>query len=189
MRRGADSPDRGRSQSSRQNGHSCQREQDREYGEGSSSAREGYERRLRVGLVGSTPPQEGRERPCRRDVGADVQPQEQRAGVGDGVCREQDGRGRLLIVTDASAPIPVVPQRPAPSSSCAGPSQDRARTPNLAFLEAKRALATIARNFHIELDSTAGPVSEHYNFVTIPKGLHVRLTQRSRQNDTRSHRR
>lgn len=52
---------------------------------------------------------------------------------------------------------------------------------NLAFLEAKTALATIARNFHIELDSTAGPVNEYYNFVTIPKGLRVRLTQRSHQ--------
>jgi cytochrome P450 len=46
---------------------------------------------------------------------------------------------------------------------------------NLAFLEAKTALAMIARNFQIELDSTAGPVKEHYNFAVIPDGLRVRL--------------
>jgi cytochrome P450 len=47
---------------------------------------------------------------------------------------------------------------------------------NLAFLEAKTALSMIARNFRVELDGSAGPVSEFYNFVTIPKGLQVRLT-------------
>ncbi len=50
---------------------------------------------------------------------------------------------------------------------------------NLAFLEAKTALAMIARNFEIELDDSAGPVSEHFGFTMIPKGLRVRLRQRA----------
>ncbi|MGO9247161.1 MAG: cytochrome P450 [Solirubrobacteraceae bacterium] len=50
---------------------------------------------------------------------------------------------------------------------------------NLAFLEAKRALATIARNFEIELDHSRGPVSEQLNFTMIPKGLRVRLHERA----------
>lgn len=49
---------------------------------------------------------------------------------------------------------------------------------NLAMLEAKSALAMIARNFEIELDHTGGPVSEYFNFTMIPKGLRVRLRQR-----------
>ena len=48
---------------------------------------------------------------------------------------------------------------------------------NLAFLEAKSALAMIARNFEIELDHTRGPVSEQLNFTMIPKGLRVRLRE------------
>ena len=50
---------------------------------------------------------------------------------------------------------------------------------NLAFLEAKTALAMIARNFHLELDDTAGPVRERYNFAMIPDGLRVRLRERT----------
>ena len=49
---------------------------------------------------------------------------------------------------------------------------------NLALLEAKSALAMIARNFEIELDDSCGPVSEHLNFTMIPKGLRVRLRER-----------
>jgi cytochrome P450 len=79
--------------------------------------------------------------------------------------------GRLLHSDESSAPKVL--------TFGAGPRFCPGR--NLAFLEAKSALAMIARNFHIELDSTAGPVSEYYNFVTIPKGLRVRLSQRSRQ--------
>ena len=79
--------------------------------------------------------------------------------------------GRLLHSDESSAPKVL--------TFGAGPRFCPGR--NLAFLEAKSALAMIARNFHIELDSTAGPVSEYYNFVTIPKGLRVRLTQRGRQ--------
>jgi cytochrome P450 len=79
--------------------------------------------------------------------------------------------GRLLRSDESSAPKVL--------TFGAGPRFCPGR--NLAFLEAKSALAMIARNFHVELDSTAGPVSEYYNFVTIPKGLRVRLTQRSRQ--------
>jgi cytochrome P450 len=50
---------------------------------------------------------------------------------------------------------------------------------NLAFLEAKTALAMIARNFEISLDSTAGPVTELLGFTMSPKGLRVRLSERS----------
>lgn len=49
---------------------------------------------------------------------------------------------------------------------------------NLAFLEAKSALAMIARNFHIELDGSAGVVRERFNFAMIPDRLRVRLRQR-----------
>lgn len=49
---------------------------------------------------------------------------------------------------------------------------------NLAFLEAKTALAMIARNFEVELNPSAGSVSEHFNFTMIPKGLRVRLRER-----------
>jgi len=50
---------------------------------------------------------------------------------------------------------------------------------NLAFLESKAALAMIARNFQIELDESAGPVSELLAFTMIPKGLRVRLRERA----------
>ncbi|HEY5261571.1 MAG TPA: cytochrome P450 [Solirubrobacteraceae bacterium] len=50
---------------------------------------------------------------------------------------------------------------------------------NLAFLESKTAMAMIARNFELELDSTGGPVTERFTFTTIPKGLRVRLRERA----------
>lgn len=50
---------------------------------------------------------------------------------------------------------------------------------NLAFLEAKTALAMIARNFELELDDTQGPVRECFTFTMIPEGLRVRLRERS----------
>ncbi len=57
---------------------------------------------------------------------------------------------------------------------------------NLAFLEAKAALAMIARNFRIELDEKAPPVREVFQFTMIPKGLRVRLHQRvGSEEDTR----
>jgi cytochrome P450 len=49
---------------------------------------------------------------------------------------------------------------------------------NLAFLEAKTALAMIARNFEISLDPAAKPVTELLGFTMSPKGLRVRLTER-----------
>ena len=67
-------------------------------------------------------------------------------GCATGCAESSTAAGRLLIATDASAPIPVVSQRPAPSSSCAGPSHDRARTPN----------ATQTKN---RLMSTTGPTA------------------------------
>jgi cytochrome P450 len=50
---------------------------------------------------------------------------------------------------------------------------------NLAFLEAKTALGMIARNFEIELDPSAGPVTEMLGFTMSPKGLRVRLRERT----------
>jgi cytochrome P450 len=50
---------------------------------------------------------------------------------------------------------------------------------NLAFLEAKTALGMIARNFEIELDPAAPPVSELLGFTMSPKGLRVRLRERT----------
>ena len=50
---------------------------------------------------------------------------------------------------------------------------------NLAFLEAKTALAMIAHNFEISLDPTAEPVTELLGFTMSPKGLRVRLRERT----------
>jgi cytochrome P450 len=50
---------------------------------------------------------------------------------------------------------------------------------NLAFLSAKTALAMIARNFEIEPDESGGPVSEQFAFTMVPKGLRVRLHERT----------
>lgn len=50
---------------------------------------------------------------------------------------------------------------------------------NLAFLEAKTALGMIARNFEIELDPSAPPVTEYLGFTMSPKGLRVRLRERT----------
>ena len=49
---------------------------------------------------------------------------------------------------------------------------------NLAFLEAKTALAMVARNFEVELDPAAEPVTELLGFTMSPRGLRVRLRQR-----------
>jgi cytochrome P450 len=49
---------------------------------------------------------------------------------------------------------------------------------NLAFLEAKTALGMVARNFEIELDPAAEPVTELLGFTMSPKGLRVRLRKR-----------
>jgi cytochrome P450 len=50
---------------------------------------------------------------------------------------------------------------------------------NLAFLESKTALAMIARNFELELDTTGGPVTELFSFTMVPQGLRVRLRERT----------
>jgi cytochrome P450 len=50
---------------------------------------------------------------------------------------------------------------------------------NLAFLESKAAIAMIARNFTIELDDSHGAVREAFHFAMVPKGLRVRLHERS----------
>ncbi len=55
---------------------------------------------------------------------------------------------------------------------------------NLALLEAKTALAMIARNFHIELEDPSRPVREHFNFAMMPVGLRVRLRPRTPREPT-----
>jgi cytochrome P450 len=50
---------------------------------------------------------------------------------------------------------------------------------NLAFLEAKTALAMIARNFELELDAAAEPVTELLGFTMSPQNLRVRLRERT----------
>jgi cytochrome P450 len=50
---------------------------------------------------------------------------------------------------------------------------------NLAFLEATSALAMVARNFELELDDSGGPVRESFGFAMTPRGLRVRLRERS----------
>jgi len=49
---------------------------------------------------------------------------------------------------------------------------------NLAFLEAKAALATICRDFEIELDESGGEVRESFKLAMVPVGLRVRLSER-----------
>lgn len=50
---------------------------------------------------------------------------------------------------------------------------------NLAFLEAKSAVAMLARNFEWNLDESDGPVRESFDFAMAPKGLRVYLQERS----------
>jgi cytochrome P450 len=49
---------------------------------------------------------------------------------------------------------------------------------NLAFLEAKAALGTIARNFEFDLDESGGAVRESFGFTMVPQGLRLRLRER-----------
>jgi cytochrome P450 len=51
---------------------------------------------------------------------------------------------------------------------------------NLAFLESKSAMAMIARNFEVELDESAGPVTERLSFTMVPNALRVRVRERAR---------
>ncbi len=50
---------------------------------------------------------------------------------------------------------------------------------NLAFLQAKSALAMFARNFQVELDESQGPVKEYFTFAMAPENLRVRLRKRT----------
>jgi cytochrome P450 len=49
---------------------------------------------------------------------------------------------------------------------------------NLAFLEAKAALAMLASNFELTLDPDAKPVTEEFTFTMAPRGLRVLLRER-----------
>ncbi len=42
-------------------------------------------------------------------------------------------------------------------------------------------MAMLARNFEVELDQTKEPVKELLSFTMVPKGLRVRLHERSSQ--------
>jgi cytochrome P450 len=55
---------------------------------------------------------------------------------------------------------------------------------NLAMLEAGCALATIGRDFELELDEGGGPVKEFLGFVMVPRGLKVRLRERASEGST-----
>jgi cytochrome P450 len=48
---------------------------------------------------------------------------------------------------------------------------------NLAFLEAKTAMAMLARNFELALDDSGGPVEERLAFTMAPAGLSVQLRE------------
>jgi len=39
----------------------------------------------------------------------------------------------------------------------------------------------IARNFELELDPAAGPVTERFTFTVVPEGLRVRLKERAKR--------
>jgi len=49
---------------------------------------------------------------------------------------------------------------------------------NLAFLEAKAGMATIARNFELALDESGGPVRGRSNFTIVPENLRLRMRPR-----------
>jgi cytochrome P450 len=49
---------------------------------------------------------------------------------------------------------------------------------NLAFLEAKAGMATIARNFELEFDLSGAAVREKTNFTTVPENLRIQLRPR-----------
>jgi cytochrome P450 len=51
---------------------------------------------------------------------------------------------------------------------------------NLALLEAKAALATICRDFELDLDESAPPVKEALKFAMVPENLRVKLQARER---------
>jgi cytochrome P450 len=72
---------------------------------------------------------------------------------------------------------PAAPDQKAFLTFGAGPRFCPGR--NLAFLEAKTALAMIARNFELSLDPAAEPVTELLGFTMSPKGLRVRLRERA----------
>jgi cytochrome P450 len=72
---------------------------------------------------------------------------------------------------------PAAPDQKAFLTFGAGPRFCPGR--NLAFLEAKTALAMIARNFELSLDPAAEPVTELLGFTMSPKGLRVRLRERT----------
>jgi cytochrome P450 len=72
---------------------------------------------------------------------------------------------------------PAAPDQKAFLTFGAGPRFCPGR--NLAFLEAKTAMAMIARNFELSLDPAAEPVTELLGFTMSPKGLRVRLRERT----------
>jgi cytochrome P450 len=51
---------------------------------------------------------------------------------------------------------------------------------NLAILESKTALAMIARNFEWEVDESAGPVTEAFEFAIVPRKLRIQIRERAK---------
>jgi cytochrome P450 len=51
---------------------------------------------------------------------------------------------------------------------------------NLALLESKAALSMISRSFEWELDESAGPVREAFEFAIVPRGLRVLVRGRGK---------
>lgn len=95
------------------------------------------------------------------------------AGLG-AVARPEEFRPERWLEDDDEL---EVPDQKAFLTFGAGPRFCPGR--NLAFLEAKTALGMIARNFEIDLEPSAGPVTELLGFTMSPKGLRVRLRERT----------
>jgi cytochrome P450 len=92
------------------------------------------------------------------------------AQLGDGRTGDFDPQRWLDNADDATL---------APKSLAFGAGPRFCPGRNLAFLEAKTALAMLARNFEVELDDSRGPVKELFNFAMIPQGLRVRVRGRT----------
>ena len=91
-----------------------------------------------------------------------------------GIERAEEFKPERWLEDDAEL---AVPEQKSFLNFGAGPRFCPGR--NLAFLEAKTALGMIARNFEIELDPAAPPVTELLGFTMSPKGLRVRLRERT----------
>jgi len=140
---------------------------------GEAVLRESMRLRPVVPFTGFRPLEDVTIADVRVPAGTDVMVMLRQAGLyRSGVDRALEFDPRRWLEDDKSA----VPDRKSFLAFGAGPRFCPGR--NLAFLEAKAGMATIARNFEIELDESAGPVTEKQNFTTVPENLRVRLKAR-----------